>query len=79
MARLLLFATARDAAGTTRDAFDAATLGELMTAARDRYGAAFARVLPGCRVWVNGEDGSADDRRLTAADEVAVIPPVAGG
>ncbi|MDQ1105912.1 MoaD/ThiS family protein [Nocardioides zeae] len=78
MARLLLFATARDAAGTTRDAFDVATLGELMTAARDRYGAPFARVLPGCRVWVNGED-VADDRPLAVGDEVAVIPPVAGG
>ena len=79
MARLLLFATARDAAGTTRDSFDVATLGELMIAARDRYGAPFTRVLPGCRVWVNGEDGAADDRPLTAGDEVAVIPPVAGG
>ncbi|GAB3083074.1 MoaD/ThiS family protein [Nocardioides zeae] len=79
MARLLLFATARDAAGTTRDTFEVATVGELMTAARDRYGAPFARVLPGCRVWVNGEDDVADDRALAAADEVAVIPPVAGG
>jgi molybdopterin converting factor small subunit len=54
------------------------TVGEVLDAAVDRYGEAFAAVLPTCRIWVNGEPAERDDR-VGDADEVAVLPPVSGG
>jgi molybdopterin synthase sulfur carrier subunit len=73
-----LFASAREAAGTGRDELPGATVGEVLHAARDRYGAGFEAVLATCRIWVNGE--SADDiTSVGAHDEVAILPPVSGG
>lgn len=78
MATLRLFASAREAAGTAQDAFDASTVGAVLDAAAARYGEAFAAVLAKSRVWVNGEPA---DRAQTVGsdDEVAVLPPVSGG
>jgi molybdopterin converting factor small subunit len=78
VAVLRLFAQAREAAGTGRDAVDGATVDEVLNAARGRYGAGFAALLPNCRVWVNGEPAQGDDP-VTVDDEVAVLPPVSGG
>lgn len=78
MAVLRLFAQAREAAGTARDTVDGATVDEVLAAARDRYGDGFAALLPNCRIWLNGEPAHGDDR-VTADDEVAVLPPVSGG
>lgn len=78
MATLRLFASAREAAGRGSDTFDAATVGELLDQARARYGATFVSVLATCRVWCNGDETD-NDRPITAADEVAVLPPVSGG
>ncbi len=81
--RLLLFATAREAAGRSRDEFELAadeSLGRLLADAVARYGEPFANVLSTARVWVNGDEPEAD--RTTALhddDEVAVLPPVSGG
>ena len=78
--RLLLFARAREAAGRREDAFDGATLGEVLAASRTRYGSEFADVLGGSRVWVNGDEpASGDATPLSDGDEVAVLPPVSGG
>lgn len=78
MAVLRLFASAREAAGTDRVTVSEATVGEILDAARVRYGEHFAAVLASSRVWVNGEPAT-DDTVVGDADEVAVLPPVSGG
>lgn len=78
MVVLRLFASAREAAGTGRDVVPGETVGEVIMAARDRYGAAFVEVLEHCQIWRNGEPSDPADP-VTDADEVAVLPPVSGG
>jgi len=75
---LLLFAAAREAAGTAREETRARTVGEVLEAACARHGQRFAVVLERSRVWVNG-DPSSPDHLLSDGDEVAVLPPVSGG
>ena len=75
---VLFFAAARQAAGVARETVEAATLGEALEVVRRLHGDAFAAVLDGCRVWVNGEPAEASDG-LSDGDEVAVLPPVSGG
>ena len=75
---LRLFAAAREAAGTGRDHVGGTTVGEVLDAARRRYGPSFTAVLATSRVWVNGE-AAAEDDPVTEADEVSVLPPVSGG
>jgi molybdopterin converting factor small subunit len=81
--RLLLFAGAREAAGTGKAEFevdDGASLDQLLGDAVARFGEPFARVLGTARVWVNGDEpagGTAAE--LHADDEIAVLPPVSGG
>jgi len=79
MTTLRLFASAREAAGRACDEFsDVATVGDVLVEAVARYGEGFARLLPTCRVWVNGEP-ACHDTTVTLRDEVAVLPPVSGG
>ncbi len=78
--RLLLFASAREAAGRRADTFRSTTLAALLEAARERYGSRFGAVLDGARIWVDGDepvDGAST--RLREGAEVAVLPPVSGG
>ncbi len=75
---LRLFAQAREAAGTGRDLVDGATVDEVLSEARARYGPGFAALLGSCRVWLNGEQAAGADP-VRADDEVAVMPPVSGG
>jgi sulfur-carrier protein len=78
MPQLRLFASAREAAGTKGGAMSGATVGEVLDEAVQQYGDDFARVLPTCRVWVNG-DQATNDTAVGEADVVAVLPPVSGG
>ena len=78
MAKLRLFAAAREAAGTGRDVVDGATVAEVLEAAVARYGTGFAEVLNSSRVWCNGEPAAPGDL-VSDLDEVAVLPPVSGG
>lgn len=78
MANVRLFAAARDAAGTARDVLPGATVGEVLDAARRKYGDRFVDVLGTCKIWVNGEPAGALDT-IGSSDELAVLPPVSGG
>jgi molybdopterin converting factor small subunit len=73
-----MFASAREAAGTGRAEFAGETVGDVLAAAISSFGDGFARVLPSCRVWVNGDPADPADP-VGAGDEVAVLPPVSGG
>ncbi len=78
MARLRLFAAAREAAGTADDVVAGATVGDVLDDAVTRYGPGFAAVLATCRVWLNGDAAERADA-VGDDDEVAVLPPVSGG
>jgi len=78
MVVLRLFASAREAAGTGCDDLPGATVGEVLDAARARYGEPFRSVIETCAVWCNGEPCDPADA-VTDGDEVAVLPPVSGG
>jgi molybdopterin converting factor small subunit len=78
VAILRLFAAAREAAGTGRTTVDGPTVGAVLDAAVERYGDGFAAVLATSRVWRNGEPVDRAEP-VSAADEVAVLPPVSGG
>ena len=78
MARLRLFASAREAAGTAKADFAGTTVGEVLDAAMAEFGEEFAGVLGSCNVWVNGDQADRDDA-VGEGDEVAVLPPVSGG
>ena len=76
--RLLLFAAAREAAGTREQPMSGRTVEELLAQARRRFGEPFTAVLARSRVWVNGEPADPTSL-LSDGDEVAVLPPVSGG
>ena len=78
MAVLRLFAAAREAAGTTSDQVEAATVSEVLDEASRRYGDRFSAVLATSKVWVNGEP-AAPSTPVGTSDVVAVLPPVSGG
>ena len=75
---LRLFAGAREAAGVSQDTVPGATVGEVIDAARARYGDPFTQVVEHCQIWRNGEPCEPTDA-VTDTDEVAVLPPVSGG
>jgi len=85
--RVVLFATAREAAGRPRDEFElppGATIERALAEAVTRYGDGFAAVLATARVWLNGDEPAADLAAAPAVelhdgDELAVLPPVSGG
>jgi molybdopterin converting factor subunit 1 len=78
--RALFFASYRDAVGESAlqvELPDGATVSDLVRSLRDR-GDPFDRLPPDPAVAVNRSYTPAD-RSLSAGDEVAFIPPVAGG
>ncbi len=78
LAHLRLFASVREAAGTNHVEIDAANVAEVIDAARELFGPAFAEQVQTGRVWLNG-DPALGDEPVTSADEVALLPPVSGG
>lgn len=82
MARLLLFAAAREAAGRRTLDVDAASVGEALKLAVERLGPEFERILSSCTVLVGDEKVDRDAAfgvPAGAGTEIAVLPPVSGG
>lgn len=78
MARLRLFAQARELAGVKEWSYPAESVGELLDAACAALGSDFAALLPHCQVWVDGEPAGRGTA-VSDVNEVAVLPPVSGG
>jgi molybdopterin converting factor small subunit len=78
VAVLVLFAAARQVAGTGRDEIPGTTVAEVLAGACQRFGPAFSEVLASSRVWVNGA-ATTWETAVGDEDEVAVLPPVSGG
>jgi molybdopterin synthase sulfur carrier subunit len=78
VAKVRLFASAREAAGTGSDVIDGATVADVLRSAERRYGERFGDVLGTCRIWVNGDDVE-PDATIGPNDELAILPPVSGG
>lgn len=77
--RCLFFATYRDAAGADALVVDVprgATVAELVRRVRDRIG---SDVIPERPVVALNQEYATAETRLDDGDEVAFIPPVAGG
>lgn len=78
MARLRLFASARQAAGTACDVIAGRTVDEVLQTAAEKFGSEFVAVMRTCRVWLNGEE-AVGSTVVGDTDEVAILPPVSGG
>jgi len=78
VARVLLFASAREVAGRSRESIEGATVAEVLSVATRRFGPRFEALLGSCTVWLNGEKCT-PDAVVADDDEVAVLPPVSGG
>jgi molybdopterin converting factor small subunit len=78
VARVVLFASAREAAGRSREVLAGTTVAEVLNAAKQQFGPSFEAVLASCTVWVNGE-ACTPETAVSDVDEVAVLPPVSGG
>jgi molybdopterin synthase sulfur carrier subunit len=76
------WAAARDAAGVAEEPYDAPSLAEALVKARERHGAAFAKVLERCSYVVDEVPAGTRDHgaiELSAGGTVEVLPPFAGG
>lgn len=78
MVRVRLFAALRDLAGAPEVTSEGETVGEVLAELGARYGEEFSRVASIGSVVVDGDRATAD-RRLSGAEEVAVLPPFSGG
>ena len=80
MAKLLLFAQAREAAGTGYVEASISELEQLTAWCADRFGAQFLDILAMCSIWINGDPATfGRTTPIAATDEIAILPPVSGG
>lgn len=73
------FASARDAAGVSRETVEAATLDSLLCAVRGRHDAALSRILDVSSLLLDGVRVSDPATPLPRGGELHVLPPFAGG
>lgn len=78
MAKLRLFASAREAAGVASVELSASTVAEILEEASKRFGEPFVSVLARSKVWRNGEPTLLEEP-IDDNDEIAILPPVSGG
>lgn len=78
MAKLRLFASLREIAGTSRLDVPAETVGGVIEAVNEKFGPDFAKGVETARVWLNGEEAASSDV-VDEDDEVVILPPVSGG
>jgi len=78
VAVVLLFAQAREAAGTSSVEVAADTVAGAVAHLGERFGPALAEIVAASRIWCNGEPVEGHTP-IGAGDEVAVLPPVSGG
>ena len=78
MVTLRLFANLRELAGVSKVDVEGTTVGEVIDAARARFGPGFQAGLESAAVWKNGDQASLSDS-VSPSDEIALIPPVSGG
>ena len=77
--RVLLFASYADAVGRnelTRDVADGSVVGDIVTRVRELAG---GKVLPPAPLLALNATYASATARVSSGDEVAIIPPVAGG
>ncbi len=80
MTRVLLFAQARELAGTRAEELAGDTVTEVLDAAAAQFGSDFARLCATCTVVVDGDTVVRSKFATTApGDELAILPPVSGG
>ncbi|WP_327355156.1 MoaD/ThiS family protein [Streptomyces sp. NBC_01304] len=76
------WAAAKQAAGLAEEPYDAATLAEALTGARQRHPGELVRVLQRCSFLIDGDPVGTRDHetvRLAEGGTVEVLPPFAGG
>ena len=80
MTEVLLFARARELAGTRRVDLPGASVTDVVAAAMERFGEEFAALCATCTVVVDGETVPRSLFDTTPpGDELAILPPVSGG
>ena len=82
MATVKFLSHLAETCGTGRMEMDAPTVAALLQALSDRFGPEFDRKLRTCKVLVNGRTVTSlklGRTPLAAPDEVAILPPIAGG
>jgi molybdopterin adenylyltransferase len=78
--RVLLFAQAREAAGTREVELEGATIAEVLAAADARFGPSFATISSGCTVVVDDAIVQRSEYATRSpGTELAILPPVFGG
>lgn len=77
--KVRVFASLRDVVGGSYLEADGETIRELLDAASAKHGPRFASQLRHCKIILNGAEASDLDARVTTDDELAILPPVAGG
>lgn len=78
MAKLRLFASLREIAGTSRLDVPADTVADVINTASEKFGPDFEKGLETARIWLNGDEASLSDQ-VGDEDEIVVLPPVSGG